>query len=101
MGAATNHLLWYFRSFIPWAVEQSYLPSEQSKKLEKLGKTQVDSRFIRITAPEKLEEFLQMVESEDPDGAAFLRFLACAGTRRRSTPVERSVVWCDLSGGPL
>jgi hypothetical protein len=79
VGAATNHLLWYFRSLIPWAVEQSYLPSEQSKKLEKLGKTQVNSRCIRITAPEKLEELLQMVESEDPDGAAFLRFLACAG----------------------
>jgi integrase len=41
----------------------------------------VNPRTIRVPSVEVVEEFLQMVESEDPDGGAFLRFLTCSGVR--------------------
>lgn len=91
--AGTNHLLWYFRKFVPWAIEQGYLPASEEAALRKLKKTKVNPRRIRVAESEKLEELLQMVESEDSDGGAYLRFLACAGPRRGGAA---GLDWSDI-----
>lgn len=93
VGAAANHLRWYFSHFIPWCVGEGYLPESQLKELKKIKKIKVNPRRVRVTEPKKIEELLKMVESEDPDGGAFLRFLACSGARRGSAA---ALSWSDV-----
>lgn len=79
--SAANHLRWYLRSFVPWAVERGYLPAALEKELEKVRKVKVNPRRIVVPEPAAVDEFLRMIETEDKQGAAFLRFLATSGLR--------------------
>lgn len=82
LTSSANHLLWFLRKFVPWAVREGYLSSRCEQELGELKKVRVNSRRIRVPSVAVVNEFLQMVESEDPDGASFLRFLAVTGLRR-------------------
>ena len=82
LTSSANHLLWFLRKFIPWAVREGYLPNRCDQELRELKKVKVNSRKIRVPSVAAVNEFLQMVDSEDSDGASFLRFLAVTGLRR-------------------
>jgi len=83
LGSAANHLLWYMGKFVPWAAKRGLVGAEAMESLAGIPRLVVNARTIRIPSVEVVEEFLQMVESEDPDGGAFLRFLTCSGVRLR------------------
>lgn len=83
LGSASNHLLWYMQKFVPWAVDRGYLGQDALESLAKIPRLVVNPRTIRIPSVAVVEEFLKMVESEDPDGGAFLRFLTSSGVRLR------------------
>lgn len=82
LTSAANHLLWYLRKFVPWAVARGFLAEDFLEELERLRKVPTNPRRIRVPEPAVVDEFLQMVATEDPEGAAFLRFLAVTGLRR-------------------
>jgi len=93
LTSAANHLLWYMRKFIPWAVGRGFLKAEALEELKKLKKLQTNSRRIRVPSEETVDEFLKMVSSEDQDGGEFLRFLACTGLRLRGAT---GLTWRDV-----
>lgn len=82
LTSAANHLLWYLRKFVPWAVAKGYLGKEAAEELGRLKKIPTNPRRIRVPEPAVVDEFLRMVATEDEEGAAFLRFLAVTGLRR-------------------
>ena len=82
LTSSANHLLWFLRKFVPWAVREGYLSARCEQELRELKKVRVNSRRIRVPSVAMVNEFLRMVESEDPEGASFLRFLAVTGLRR-------------------
>ena len=82
LGSAANHLRWYFRKFIPWAVKRRWLSETMLEFLKEIPRLKVNPRRIRVPAKKIVGEFLTMVESEDPDGGAFMRLLATSGLRR-------------------
>lgn len=83
LGSACNHLLWYLRKVVPWAVSRNYLPKPALEELGQLKKVKTNARRIRIPSVQEVNEFLQMVSLEDRDGGDFLRFLASTGLRLR------------------
>lgn len=82
LTSSANHLLWFLRKFVPWAVREGYLGSRCTEDLRELKKVKVNSRRIRLPSITSVNEFLMMVAAEDSDGASFLRFLAVTGLRR-------------------
>ncbi len=82
LGSAANHLRTYMRSFVPWAEKRGLLGENATESLAKIPMLRVNSRMIRVPSISVVREFFAMVEGEDPDGAAFLRFLASTGLRR-------------------
>lgn len=98
LTSAANHLLWYMRKFIPWAVRRGFLPTEILEEMKKLKKVPTNPRRIRVPSEETLDEFLKMISSEDPDGGEFLRFLAVTGLRLRGAT---GLVWRDVDLGAL
>ncbi len=93
LTAAANHLRWYLRKFVPWAVRRGYLDAEAGEKLKEIPVIKVNSRQIRVPAVSVVQEFLAMVASEDPDGGDFAKFLATTGLRITGA---RSLRWQDL-----
>ena len=93
LTSACNHLKWYLGEFVPWAVLKGFLPVSVKDSLSALKEIKVNPRRIRIPSVEAVCEFLAMVESEDLDGAAFLRFLASCGLRLTGA---RSLRWTDI-----
>jgi integrase len=81
LTSACNHLLWYLRKFVPWAVENGWLPPKAQKSVDSLEKLKVNPRRIRVPSAEEVDVLLRMVGTEDPDGEDFLRFLATTGVR--------------------
>jgi len=81
LGSAANHLLWYLGKFIPWAAKRGLVGADVMESLAEIPRLTVNSRTIRVPSVEVVEEFLAMVESEDPDGGAYLRFLTTSGVR--------------------
>ena len=81
LGSAANHLLWYMEKFVPWAAKRGLVGADALESLAKIPRLAVDARSIRVPSVAVVEEFLQMVESEDPEGGAFLRFLTVSGVR--------------------
>ena len=90
LTSACNHLKWYLWEFVPWAVRKGFLPASVKEALQMLKEIKVNPRRIRIPSVEAVGEFLAMVESEDKDGAAFLRFLGSCGLRLTGA---RSLNW--------
>jgi integrase len=82
LGSAANHLRWYMLKFVPWAAKRGYLGADALESLAEIKRLKVNPRRIRVPARKIVGEFLTMVESEDPDGGAFLRLLASTGFRR-------------------
>jgi site-specific recombinase XerD len=82
LGSAANHLRWYFRKFIPWAVKRGWLGEGMLASLKEIPRLKVNPRRIRVPSKKIVGEFLAMIESEDPDGGAFVRLLATSGLRR-------------------
>jgi integrase len=82
LGSASNHMRWFLRSFVPWSVKKGYLGADAMESLNSIKKIKVNSREIRVPSIEDVGQFLAMIESEDPEGGAFVRFLACSGLRR-------------------
>ena len=81
LGSAANHLLWYLQKFVPWAAKRGLVGSEALELLATIPRLAVNARTIRVPSVDAVEEFLTMVESEDPDGGAYLRFLTTSGVR--------------------
>ncbi len=81
LGSACNHMKWYLGLFIPWAVNRGYLPLAAKESLSEIPAVIVNPRRIRVPSVETVSEFLAMIETEDIDGAAFLRFLGSCGLR--------------------
>jgi len=100
LTSAVNHLLWFLKRFVPWAVREGHLDKRCEEELRELRKVKVNSRRIRVPSPATVNEFLQMVESEDPDGAMFLRFLAVTGLRR-SGAIGLTWQGIDLDAGQM
>ena len=90
LGSACNHLKWYLWEFVPWAISKGFLPASAKESLSMLKEIKVNPRRIRIPTTEAVSEFLAMIETEDPDGAAFLRFLGSCGLRLNGA---RSLRW--------
>lgn len=82
LGSASNHMRWFLRSFVPWSVKKGYLGADALESLSGIKRIKVNSREIRVPSIEEVGQFLAMIESEDPEGGAFVRFLACSGLRR-------------------
>lgn len=82
LGSAANHLRWYLRKLVPWAVREGLLQPATEIDLASIPKVKVNPRTIRVPSPEKVDEFLRMVAAEDKEGADFLRFLAATGLRK-------------------
>jgi integrase len=93
LGSACNHLLWYLRKLVPWAIARGYLPESGATELSKIRKLPTNSRRIRVPSLYAVNEFLQMVSSEDPQGGDFLRFLAATGLRLRAAT---GLTWADI-----
>ena len=83
LGSAANHLLWYMQKFVPWAAKRGFVGEDALESLAGIPRLVVNARTIRVPSAGVVEEFLTMVESEDPDGGAFLRFLTTSGVRLR------------------
>ena len=49
LSSAANHLRWYLRKFVPWAVEKGYLPKDAPTELKKIPRIKVNPRQIRVT----------------------------------------------------
>lgn len=82
LGSASNHMRWFLRSFVPWSVKKGYLGADALESLNSIKKIKVNSREIRVPSIKEVGQFLAMIESEDREGGAFVRFLACSGLRR-------------------
>lgn len=82
LGSAANHLRWYLRKFIPWAVKRRWLSETLLESLKEIPRLKVNPRRIRVPSKKVVGEFLAMIESEDPEGGAFMRLLATSGLRR-------------------
>jgi len=80
-GSSCNHLRWWLRLFVPFGIKRGWLPYTLRDDLEQIPLIRVNSRKIRIPSVEVVDEFLQMVESEDKEAGDFLRFLASSGLR--------------------
>ena len=93
LTSACNHLKWYLWLFVPWAIAKGFLPASAKDSLSMLKEIKVNPRRIRVPTVEMVGEFLAMVETEDRDGAAFLRFLASCGLRLSGA---RSIQWQDI-----
>ena len=93
LTSAANHLLWYLRKFVPWAVGRGFLPQVALEELKKLKKLRTNARRIRVPSVEAVDEFLRMVSSEDEGGGEFLRFLAATGLRLRGAT---GLSWADV-----
>ena len=93
LGSAANHLLWYMEKFVPWAAKKGFLGADALESLAGIPRLSVNARTIRVPSVEVVEEFLQMVESEDADGGAFLRFLTTSGVRLRG---GIGLLWKDI-----
>ena len=93
LGSACNHMLWYLGKFVPWAVTQGHLPESAKDSLSRIKKVKVNPRRIRVPSVEVVREFLAMIETEDPDGADFLRFLGTCGLRVTGA---RNLKWTDI-----
>jgi integrase len=93
LTSACNHLKWYLWEFVPWAISKGFLPASAKDSLSMLKEIKVNPRRIRIPTTEMVGEFLAMVETEDKDGAAFLRFMAACGLRLTGA---RSIQWSDV-----
>jgi hypothetical protein len=93
LTSACNHLKWYLWEFVPWAISKVFLPASAKESLSMLKEIKVNPRRIRIPSVEVVGEFLAMVETKDPDGAAFLRFLGSCGLRLNGA---RSLRWQNI-----
>lgn len=100
LGSACNHLKWYLGEFVPWAISKGFLTISAKEDLSKIKVIKVNPRRIRIPSVEAVGEFLAMVESEDKNGAAFLRFLGSCGLRLTGA---RSLEWqaIDFAQGTM
>ncbi len=78
---------------MPWAVSQGFLGQEALKKLAAIPCLKINSKQIRVPTASTVDEFLTMVESEDPEGGAYLRFLAVTGLRKTGALTLR---WRDI-----
>jgi len=96
LGSAANHLRWYLYKFVPWAVGKGFLSLSAVEDLKKIPLLQVNPRRIRVPAADVVGDFLAMVESEDAEGGAFLRFLAVTGLRRSGA---LGLKWSDVDLG--
>jgi len=93
LTSAANHLRWYLRKFVPWAVSQGFLPQESVVKMKTIPCLKINSKKIRVPASSVVDEFLTMIESEDPEGGSYLRFLAVTGLRKTGALTLR---WQDI-----
>jgi integrase len=82
ISSGANHLRWYLRKLVAWAIERGLLTARAEEELKQIPKVKVPPRRIRVPEPELVDEFLQMIETEDEQGASFLRFLGSSGLRR-------------------
>ena len=100
LGSAANHLRWFMGQFVPWAIERGYLGVRAMNKLALIPQIEGNSKRIREPAPELVGKFLDKISSEDPDGGAYLRFLASTGLKRNSAINLR---WkdVDLNAGTM
>jgi len=96
LGSAANHLRWYLLKFVPWAVKRGLLGQEALESLAEVPRLKVNSRQIRVPAVALVAEFLAMVESEDAEGGAFLRFLTVTGLRLSGA---LNLEWSDIDLG--
>ena len=80
-GSASNQVRWFLRKFVPWAVSKGFLPPSMEEELKGIPLVKVNPRRVRIPPMGLVEEFLQMVSSEDEEAGVFLRFLTCTGLR--------------------
>jgi len=80
--SGANHLRWYLGKLVSWAMERGLLASGVLDELKQIPKVKVPPRRIRVPEPELVNEFLQMIGTEDEQGASFLRFLGSSGLRR-------------------
>jgi len=93
LTSSANHLLWFLRKFVPWAVREGYLPLRCEQELRELRKVKVNPRRIRIPSADLVKDFLAMIAAEDSEGAVFLRFLAVTGLRRSAAI---GLLWQDI-----
>jgi len=100
LTSAANHLRWYLRKLVPWLISKGLVGESAQEELGRIPKVKIPPRRIRVPEPAAVDEFLQMVATEDPDGAAFLRFLAATGLRRGGAC---GLVWraVDFSAGTI
>ena len=96
LGSAANHLRWYMLKFVPWAVKRGLLGQDALESLAEIPRLKVNSRQIRVPTVAEVAEFLAMVESEDPEGGAFLRFLTVTGLRLSGA---LNLEWSDIDLG--
>ncbi len=93
LGSAANHLRWYLMKFVPWSVKRGFLGEDALESLAKIPRLKVNPRRIRVPSAAVVGEFLAMVESEDADGGAYLRFLTSTGLRRSGAA---DLAWSDI-----
>ena len=96
LGSAANHLRWYLLKFVPWAVKRGLLGQDALESLAEVPRLKVNSRQIRVPTVAEVAEFLAMVESEDAEGGAFLRFLTVTGLRLSGA---LNLEWSDIDLG--
>lgn len=96
LSSAANHLLWYMEKFVPWAAKKGFLGADALDSLAEIPRLKVNARQIRVPAVALVAEFLAMVESEDPEGGAFLRFLTVTGLRLSGA---LNLEWPDIDLG--
>jgi len=96
LGSAGNHLRWYLLKFVPCAVKRGLLGQDALESLAEVPRLKVNPRQIRVPAVTVVAEFLAMVESEDAEGGAFLRFLTVTGLRLYGA---LKLEWSDIDLG--
>ena len=96
LSSAANHLLWYMLKFVPWAEKRGFLGEDATESLSGIPRLKVNPRQIRVPAVTVVAEFLAMVESEDAEGGAFVRFLAVTGLRLSGA---LKLEWSDIDLG--
>lgn len=98
--SAANHVRWYLRKLVPWLVAKGFVSESVKEEMTRIPKIKIPPRRIRVPEPAAVDEFLKMIETEDADGAAFLRFLAATGLRRGGAC---GLAWrqIDFAGGTM
>jgi integrase len=80
--SAANHLRWYLGSFVSFGVERGFLLPAVTEEFKKVPSIQISPRRIRVPEVLAVKELLEMVATEDEEGADFFRFLAASGVRK-------------------